>query len=174
MRSNLRPRLAVAVSALVLGAVLPFATAAHAEAASTCSVSRSDQAIDGEEEKLLQLINQYRSANRRNALVFRSTNTRAAAWLSRDMATNNYFSHTDSNGRGMASRLAWCGVTYTSAAENIAAGYSTAEAVFGAWKASSGHNTNMLRTGVSAAGIARVPGGSSSKYKWYWTLVVTN
>ena len=89
------------------------------------------------------------------------------------MATKNRFSHTDSNGRGLTARLTWCGVAYTTAAENIAAGHTTAQGVFNAWKASTGHNANMLRTGVSFAGIGRAYSATST-YKWYWTFVVTN
>jgi uncharacterized protein YkwD len=161
-----------AIYLLGLGAFVAVAPPAGAQWA-PCFVSSTDQAIDAEEQKLLQLINQYRAANTRNVLTFRASNIRAAAWLSRNMASNNYFSHTDSNGRGMGARLSWCGVAYTAAAENIAAGWSTAQAVFDAWKSSSGHNANMLRTDVTYAGIGRAY-SSTSTYKWYWTLDVTN
>ncbi len=166
-------RFLIAIGTLSLGAAVPFALPSGAQTTSNCSVSSTDLATDAEEQKLLDLINQYRLANGRSRLAFQTDVNRAAAWLSRDMATKNYFSHTDSNGRGMASRLKWCGVSYTSAAENIAAGQTTAQAVFDAWKRSSGHNTNMLRTGVTAAGIGRAY-DANSRYKWYWTLDVTN
>lgn len=167
-----RIRIAASLAALSVGTLVLFATPAQAGTL-TCTVTTADQAIDTEEQRLLQLINQYRAANGRNALAWRANNVRAAAWHSRDMATSNRFSHTDSNGRSMATRLTWCGVVYTSAAENIAAGHTTAQAVFNAWKASSGHNANMLRTGVSVAGIGRAYSATST-YGWYWTFVVTN
>ncbi len=53
----------------------------------------------------MDLINPYRRANGKSALAFHPDVNRAAAWLSRDMANNNYFSHTNSNNRGMSSRL---------------------------------------------------------------------
>lgn len=169
---KIRAGIAASLAAVSLCTLVLFAAPAQAQT-STCTVSTTDQAIDAEEQRLLYLINQYRTANGRNALAWRSSNIRAAAWHSRDMATKNRFSHIDSNGRGMAARLTWCGVAYTSAAENIAAGYSTAQGVFNAWKASYGHNANMLRTGVSYAGIGRAYNATST-YKWYWTFVVTN
>ena len=162
----------VAIATLTLGVLAPLALPSDAQTTG-CTVSSTDQAIDTEEQRLLDLINQYRAANGKNQLAFHTDVTRAAAWLSRDMATKNYFSHTDSNGRGMGARLTWCGVSYTNAAENIAAGQTTAQAVFDAWKASSGHNANMLRDGVTKAGIGRTY-NSSSRYGWYWTLNVTN
>jgi hypothetical protein len=53
-------------------------------------------------------------------------------------------------------------------AENLAVGYETAEKAFEAWRASSGHNANMLDGDQKVIGIARVhvPG---SAYGWYWT-----
>jgi len=52
--------------------------------------------------------------------------------------------------------------------ENIAAGYSTAAAVFEAWKKSSGHNANMLKAEFKVIGISLkvVPG---TTYTYYWT-----
>ncbi len=140
-----------------------------------CAVSTSDQGVDVEEQNLLVLINQYRQSNGKNALATEPSVTRAAAWFSRDMATKNYFpyDHVDSNGRGISQRLSWCGVGYSNWAENIYAGSPDAQSVFNAWKASSSHNTNMLREGITAAGIARAYGTGTS-YGWYWTLDLTN
>ncbi len=162
-----------AAAALAVSALVPSALPSEAHTPSTCTVSSTDLAIDAEEQKLLDLINQYRQANGLNRLFFQHDVVRAASWLSRDMATNNYFRHIDSNGRTMAARLTWCGASYSNAAENIAAVYTTAQAVFDAWRASSGHNANMLRSGVGAAGIGRAHNASST-YGWYWTLDVTN
>lgn len=173
MRSKPHTRVLIAVGALSVSAVVPLALPSGAQTITNCSVSSTDLAIDAEEQKLLDLVNQYRAANGRNRLAFQTDVTRAAAWMSRDMATKNRFSHTDSLGRSMSTRLTQCGVSYTNAAENIAAGQTTAQAVFDAWKRSTGHNSNMLRTGVSAAGIGRAYNANST-YKWYWTLNVTN
>jgi len=131
--------------------------------------------VNSQEQALLNLINQYRQANGKRALAMHSGVTRAAAWFSRDMATRNYFAynHVDANGRTIDQRLRWCGVTFSNWAENIYAGSSEAQRVFDAWRASSGHNANMLRDGVTSAGIARAY-GSGSTYGWYWTLDVTN
>jgi uncharacterized protein YkwD len=148
---------------------------ATAQTTSSCPVSSTDQAIDSEEQALLNLINQYRQQYGKNALTMHPTVTRAAAWFSRDMATKNYFpyNHVDSNGRTVDQRLSWCGASFTNWAENIYAGRSDAQSVFTAWRNSSGHNANMLRDGVTSAGIGRAYGAGTT-YGWYWTLDLTN
>jgi len=56
----------------------------------------------------------------------------------------------------------------SSRAENLAAGYETAEENFEAWRASPSHDVNMLDGNQRVIGIARVevPG---SEHGWYWT-----
>lgn len=163
-----------AIAAIMLGALAWPASPTGAQTVS-CAASTGDESIDVEEEKLLVLVNQYRQANARSALAMNPSVTRAASWFSRDMATKNYFpyDHVDSNGRTIPQRLTWCGVSYSNWAENIYAGSPDAQSVFNAWRASSSHNTNMLRDGITAAGIARAyaPG---TTYGWYWTLDLTN
>lgn len=154
----------------VLGTTAVLVAPAGADTA--CSVSASDLAIDAEEQQMLTLVNNYRVANGRGRLTFSADAVRASAWFARDMATTNRFpsaDHVDSNGRTIDQRLSWCGVSYSSWAENIAAGPPDAQTVFDAWKASSIHNTNMLRDNVSLAGIGRAFGAGTT-YGWYWVL----
>ncbi|HEX2157396.1 MAG TPA: CAP domain-containing protein [Actinomycetes bacterium] len=151
------------------------AVASPAQAQAACPVSAGDQAIDAEEQQLLHLINDYRAANGRYALVLDPTVTTAAAWFSRDMATQNYFplDHIDLNGRNIPQRLTWCGVVYNAWAENIYGGSPEAEVVFEAWRNSAIHNTNMLRPEVYLAGIGRAFNAGSA-LQWYWTLDLTS
>jgi uncharacterized protein YkwD len=139
-----------------------------------CPVSAEDQAIDSEEQQMLALINQYRTANGKLPLALNPGVTRAAAWFSRDQASKNYLSlnHFDSNGRFVPDRLTWCGVSYTAWAENVYAGSPEAEDAFLWWQNSPPHNENLLRDTVTLAGIARAfqPG---TTYGWYWTLDLT-
>jgi hypothetical protein len=65
--------------------------------------------------------------------------------------------------------MADCGYGYnTSKGENIAAGYSTAEAVFTGWKNSPGHDANMLNTNFTVIGIG-LEYVQGSPYGNYWT-----
>lgn len=148
---------ALALSLLTL-AVIPPAIA-----------SAADPVLDAEEKAFCTQINQYRAQNGRPALQVSVSLTNAARWMSNDMATKNYFSHTDSLGRTFSTRLGAFGYTYSTAkAENIAAGNATAANTFAQWKASSGHNTNMLSTSYKVIGIDRAYSAAST-YKWYWT-----
>lgn len=126
-------------------------------------------ALDAEEQAFLGLINAYRATVGAPALTVSVQLTQAADWLSVDMASRNYFSHTDRLGRSFSSRIAAFGyaASYT-IGENIAAGNATAQATFAQWKSSSGHNANMLSASYRVIGIARAYDASSS-YKWYWT-----
>jgi hypothetical protein len=89
--------------------------------------------------------------------------------MSGDMGANDYFSHIDSLGRGPGQRANDYGYE-GGVGENIAGGtpLGSAQAVFDAWKGSTGHNQNMLGSSYRVIGIGReyVPG---SPYGVYWT-----
>lgn len=126
-------------------------------------------ALDPEEQAFLDLLNNYRQQNGVGPLLAEPSLTDAARWMSADMGTHAYFSHTDSLGRNPWDRMAAFGYNYnTWRGENIAAGTSSAQTVFDLWRNSSGHNANMLSSNYRVIGIGRVytPG---SPYGWYWT-----
>jgi uncharacterized protein (TIGR03437 family) len=127
------------------------------------------QSVDDTEQAMVRLINEYRAQRGLRQLKISICLTQAAEWMSGDMASKNYFSHTDSQGRNPFVRMSAFGYNYqTSRGENLAAGYSDPASTFNQWKNSSGHNAAMLNGNYSVIGIARVYGGGST-YKWYWT-----
>ena len=165
--SSLRLPAAVLLTASVLAAGSFLGSSApSASALTSCDVA--SLTIDSEETAFLGLINAYRVQNGLSALTMSTNLNRAASWLAVDLGTKNYFSHTDSLGRSPSTRAMNCG-SPAGAGENIAAGTSrdTAQEAFDAWKASSGHNANMLNGSYKQIGIARYY-VSSSTYKWYW------
>jgi uncharacterized protein YkwD len=87
---------------------------------------------------------------------------------SKDMAVNNFFSHTGSNGSKSWDRMESAGYDWTYAAENIAAGYSTPASVVNGWMTSSGHCKNIMRKKAKHTGVGYYY-ASSSSYKHYWT-----
>jgi len=128
-----------------------------------------DPVLDAEERLFNILINKHRVTNGRPPLPVSVSLTKAAKWLSTDMATQNYFSHTDSLGRTFTTRLAAFGYAYvTPKAENIAAGAPTAALAFAQWLASPGHNATMLSPSYTVMGIGWAY-SATSPYKWYWT-----
>jgi uncharacterized protein (TIGR03437 family) len=133
------------------------------------SLQAEAQEVDGEELAMLRLINEYRAQNGKSQLRMSASLTRAAEWMSGDMAAKNYFSHTDSQGRDPFARMSAFGYNYpTSRGENLAAGYNDSIRTFNQWKTSPSHNSAMLNGNYNVIGIARVFGASST-YKWYWT-----
>lgn len=80
----------------------------------------------------------------------------AARAHSTDMAVNNFFSHTGSNGSSPFNRMASAGFSFTAAAENLymgSGGDNTAGKAVGAWMVSSGHRENMLNPTYTYAGV---------------------
>jgi len=127
------------------------------------------QSIDSEEQAMFSLINDYRAQNGKSQLKISASLTRAAEWMSGDMAAKNYFSHTDSQGRDPFVRMTAFGYNYpTGRGENLAAGYNDAIRTFNQWKASPSHNSAMLNGNYNVVGVARVFGANTT-YKWYWT-----
>ncbi len=119
-------------------------------------------------QQVVDLTNQYRVAAGCAPLTVSPQLTAAAAAHSQDMATNNFFSHTGSDGSTPWQRIRRTGYSYSTAAENIAAGYRTAEQVVQGWYNSDGHRRNMLNCNLREIGVAYADGGS---YGRYWTQV---
>lgn len=142
------------------------AGSAPARAQADCTTG--DTSLDSEEQTFLSLINAYRAQNGLGGLTVSTNLNRAATWMTNDLATNAYFSHTDSLGRSPYQRAIDCGYPQ-GAGENLAAGggWSSAQSAFDAWKASPGHNSNMLGAYYRQIGISRYY-HSGSPYGWYW------
>src|SRR3990172_6453901 len=117
----------------------------------------------------LDLINAYRSGQGLPTLAIDPQLQAASRWMSADMATNDYFSHYDSLGRDPFQRMDAFGYTYNVwKGENLAAGTSDAQVAFDLWKASPGHNSNMVNPQFHGVGIARAYGPTTG-LGWYWT-----
>lgn len=153
-------------------ALLLTLTAALALAAMLALGARgteADPSFDSEEQAFLTLINNYRAQNGRAPLVTDCRLNSSADWFANDMATDNYWpsNHFDNEDppRGPGERAAAFGFN-APVGENIAGGYTSAEAVFQAWSASSGHNANMLGN-YAAIGIGRAY-NPNAQYGRYW------
>jgi uncharacterized YkwD family protein len=90
---------------------------------------------------------------------------------SQDMKDNGYFSHQSPTYGSPFDMLKQFGVSYRTAGENIAAGYSTAQAVVDGWMNSQGHRENTLNKSFTKIGVGYVKGGS---YGSYWTQLFTD
>lgn len=106
-----------------------------------------------------------------NAVAWDAALAAAAARHSSDMAQNNFFNHTGSDGSTVGVRATAAGYAWSGIGENIAAGYPTVSAVMSDWLSSEGHCNNIMNganTHVALACVAR----SGTTYGEYWTMVV--
>lgn len=105
-----------------------------------------------------------------SALAWSCKLATAAAGHNTDMAKNNFFSHTGSNGSQPADRATAAGYSYTMIGENIAAGYSTVASAMDTWLQSSGHCSNIMNGSYTEMGGDKLE-YSGSTYYTYWTSV---
>lgn len=151
-----------------LGFLAIVAWLALGAAADASAISWEDYDPDSAECGFLSIINEYRADNGLHALKLSATLGAAAEHHSRDMAENNVFSHTLSDGTSWLTNIVdHRYVRGAATAENIAAGRSSARGVFSLWANSAGHRENMLDPNLYAIGIGRAH-NEASKYDWYW------
>lgn len=115
-------------------------------------------------------ISRYRAAHGLGPVSVDPGLARVAAAQARRNAEIGDLSH-DVGGE-FAARLASLGAADRArAAENLAAGSATLEATVAQWKASPGHNRNLLMREATHFGLARsdAPG---SRLKHFWALVI--
>ena len=103
-------------------------------------------------QEVVALVNQERAAAGCPALGISAELTAAAQGHSEDMAINNIFGHSGSNGSSPWDRMDAAGYP-AGAAENVAAGQTTAEAVMESWMRSPGHRGNILNCSLTAIGV---------------------
>jgi uncharacterized protein YkwD len=130
--------------------------------------------------RILQRINQLRASGATcgssgqfapaPAVGWNAKLTQAADGHSQDMAARNYFDHTSADGRTFSQRIDATGYAWSTAGENIAAGYPSVDAVMDGWTKSPGHCANLMNPNFSEIGVACVPGTSSTTYNNYWTM----
>ncbi|PIC77516.1 hypothetical protein CSV74_05350 [Sporosarcina sp. P19] len=122
----------------------------------TANVSATEQAV-------LDLTNAERAKAGLKPLQIDAALQKSAKQKSADMAANNYFSHTSPTYGSPFDQMKQNGVTYRSAAENIAKGQRSAQDVVTAWMNSAGHRQNILTPGFTHIGIGYDANGH------YWT-----
>jgi uncharacterized protein YkwD len=98
---------------------------------------------------LLEQINLYRQNNGLNPLRLDTGLIRLAKTHSFEMFQQKMLSHRNFNQRFERSGSRLC-------VENVGWNYSTPLKQFDGWRRSSGHDENMLKEGISRAGIAEV------------------
>ncbi|GAA3956677.1 hypothetical protein GCM10022278_14030 [Allohahella marinimesophila] len=148
------------------------------ESAGETSQGSIDGCMSSVDVEMLRAVNAARSNARscggthyaaQSALRWSCKLDSAATTHARDMASNNFFSHTGSDGSRMGQRMNNAGYRWSSAAENIAGGQYTVGSVMNGWLSSAGHCRNIMSSSVTEMGASLIttsPG--SSGYSRYW------
>lgn len=92
----------------------------------------------------------------------------AALGHSQDMASNNFFEHTGSDGGGLAERLSRAGYAARIAGENLAAGYQTTAAAMEGLLGSFDHCTTLMNPEFTEFGFGYAF-NADTMYRHYWT-----
>lgn len=163
------------VEQLAAQAGAPTETAQGAVPGSTCGLAYF-------QAELMQRINAWRAKGAScgaygsfaptTALAWNDPLQSAAARHASDMKTNNFFSHTGSDGSNAGMRITQAGYAWGAWGENIAAGYPSAQAVVDGWMASPGHCANLMKPVFKHVGVACVKGGSANTYPTYWAMTL--
>jgi uncharacterized protein YkwD len=119
----------------------------------------------GDARAAAALVSQYRTAKGLSPVIADATLNRAAEVQARAVAEAGSLSHGQ-----FASRMSSFGINGYSA-ENLVAGSKTVEQAIARWKASPGHNQNLLMPEARRIGLARAvsPGAG---YEYYWAMVL--
>jgi uncharacterized protein YkwD len=123
--------------------------------------------------RMIAAINNERVKYNLKPVVANTLLKNAAQKHSNDMAINDFFGHTSSDGASPFMRMQREGYNFRYAMENVAAGYGTPEAVVAAWMKSPGHRANLLSPNLIEVGVGYTylaNDGGRVRYYHYWTL----
>lgn len=109
--------------------------------------------LDPEVEAFVTLMNDHRASVGCSRLTWNARVAQVAQAHSDDMVERDFFSHTNPDGDSPFDRLTDAGIGYTLAAENIAWGYGSAEAVLEGWLGSPGHRANIENCALTEHGV---------------------
>jgi uncharacterized protein YkwD len=151
--------------ALILGSMLLANCAADLSPAETSSILATASVSDA--RSAATIISRYRAEHGLGPVAVDARLNRAAEHQARAVAATGILSHGE-----FTSRMAAYGIKGYRA-ENLAAGSERIEEVIARWKASPGHNQNLLLPQVTRVGLARVetPGSGWGRY---WALVLSS
>ena len=118
--------------------------------------------------EVVRLVNIERTERGLSALTMDTTLNAAAAERAKEIIVN--FAHERPDGSSCFTILREYGVSYRAAAENIAGGQPTPEAVVNSWMNSPGHRANILNSSLRKIGVGYARGG---QYGTYWVQLFT-
>ena len=118
--------------------------------------------------EVYEITNNYRSLVGVSSLTLDSSLVEAASIRAKELSDS--FSHTRPNGSSCFTVLSGLGISYGTAGENIAAGYSSSQSVMEGWHSSSGHYQNIISSKFKKIGI----GVNIVNNQYYWVQIFSN
>ena len=118
--------------------------------------------------EVYEITNNYRSLVGVPSLTLDSSLVEAANIRAKELSDS--FSHTRPNGSSCFTVLSELGISYGTAGENIAAGYSSSQSVMEGWYSSSGHYQNIISSKFKKIGI----GVNIINNQYYWVQIFSN
>lgn len=118
--------------------------------------------------EVYEITNNYRSLVGVSSLTLDSSLVEAASIRAKELSDS--FSHTRPNGSSCFTVLSELGISYGTAGENIAAGYSSSQSVMEGWRSSSGHYQNIISSKFKKIGI----GVNIVNNQYYWVQIFSN
>lgn len=124
---------------------------------------KSDALVQAFERQSFDLANAARAKLGFKAFVWSDAASATGRKHSQDMADHSYFDHTSLNGLSPFDRMKNDGIAYRAAAENIAAGQTSAIFAHHGWMNSAGHRKNLL-SDIERLGVGVAFGGPMNIY----------
>lgn len=118
--------------------------------------------------EVYEITNNYRSLVGVSSLTLDSSLVEAASIRAKELSDS--FSHTRPKGSSCFTVLSELGISYGTAGENIAAGYSSSQSVMEGWRFSSGHYQNIISSKFKKIGI----GVNIVNNQYYWVQIFSN
>ena len=116
-------------------------------------------------------LNSYRAERGLSPVTLNPKLITASEVHAKDLAVHGIAAHEGTDGSTHSDRVQREGYYFTVAAENVATGQKSWEAVFQAWKDSPGHNENLLIEDATEFGIALVFEPTTT-YTTYWAMLM--
>lgn len=129
------------------------------------TIPQQNAQVTALENQVVELVNAERIQRGLRPLTLNWQLARVARYKSEDMDKNNYFSHQSPTYGSPFDMLRSFGIKFSTAAENIAYGQTTAQSVMNTWMNSTGHRNNILNNNFTEIGV----GYSNSRGTPYWT-----
>ena len=118
--------------------------------------------------EVYEITNNYRSLVGVPSLTLDSSLVTAGNIRAKEI--NDSFSHTRPNGSSCFTVLSELGISYGTAGENIAVGYSSSQSVMEGWRSSSGHYQNIISSKFKKIGI----GVNIVNNQYYWVQIFSD